>query len=540
MNMSRRDFMKASLSAMAYFGAASSVPAWVAKSAHALSKNLPSDRILVIVQMAGGNDGLNTVIPYADPMYLGNTWRPNLHITSGLEPTTLDSLNALHPKMVRLKEWWDNGNMAVVQNVGYPNPNLSHFVATDFWEFGTSPGSNLGQTAAGQTGWAARFFDNACGGVPPDQIDPLTMVAGGHFLVPTTLDGSATYRPPAIADFEFYQLLYPGIDAQPGSFLAEYGDIVRGASETIANFPALNGELDFLQRSFNLAQASVDDVAVAAALDPVTGAEPYPRGTLGDGLDICSRIIRAGFNTKIFYVTQSGYDTHANQFANGDPANAGDHQQLLEEFDQSLHAFMTDMALTGNLDKVVLLTFSEFGRRVAENGSDGTDHGTGNCLFALGGPVEKGVYGGQPKLDEDTVNANSGNLEHDIDFRAVYSRVIRDWFGADPEPIFGTEDWEQFGIGDDMDAIPFLKGDDPPPPEIPEDVNDDGEVNAVDVQLTINDALGGDSGQNTDVNNDGVTNAVDIQSVINAALGISGKATGPFMPGNAASRKMGR
>lgn len=518
MSMKRRDFLKASLGSMAYFSAAATVPAWVAKSAHALTDLIANDRILVIVQQAGGNDGLNTVIPYTDPFYTGDMWRPNLHITSGFDNTIIDSFNALHPSMIRLKDWWDNGNMAVLQNVGYPNPSLSHFVSTDYWEYGTSPGSQIGATLEGTKGWVGRYFDNACAGIPTEEIDPIAMAATGHFSVPKALAGSERYTPPAILDFDFYKIPYPGTDDQPGSYFYEYGQIIQTYAEIVGNLSTLNPEGDFLQRVYNLATASIADVATASELEPLPGIT-YPRGQLGDGLDMASRMIRAGLGTRIFYVSQGGYDTHANQFLANDPVAQGDHPRLLGTFDESLDAFLQEMDASGNLDRVLVMTFSEFGRRVGENGSSGTDHGAGNCLFVLGGAVNKGVYGGQPQIDPDTVNANNGNLGHEVDFRSVYGRVIRDWLGGDPESIYGTADWENFGIGEGVDAIPFINAAEPAGPE---DVNGDGVVNSADIQTTINAVLGMDvGGANADVNEDGQVNSADIQTVINTVLGAS-------------------
>jgi uncharacterized protein (DUF1501 family) len=511
--------LKASFGSMAYFSAASTVPAWIAKSAHALTEMVSNDRILVIVQQAGGNDGLNTVIPYTDPYYNDATWRPNLHITTGLENTVLDEANALHPKMVRLKDWWDNGNMAIIQNVGYPNPNLSHFVATDFWEFGTSPGSALNGAIEGTKGWVGRYFDNACAGIPQEEINPLSMAATGHFLVPKTLAGSDRYTPPAIFDFNFYDIPFPGVDEKPGEFFHDYGDVLKAYMDRLGSIPAVNGEADFLQRVYSLATASIEDVAIASGVQPLEGVT-YGQGQLGQGLDMASRMIRGGLNTRIYYVSQGGYDTHANQFAGTDPIEQGDHPRLLEEFDQELHNFLYEMSESGNLDRVLMLSFSEFGRRIAENGSSGTDHGAGNCLFALGGPIEKGVYGGQPQIDPDTVNLNNGSLGFEIDFRAVYARVINDWLAGDAEAVFGETDWASFDLASHVQEIPFIKDSTPQQPE-PEDINSDGDVDATDVQLVVNGALGiPTNGADTDVNDDGETNATDVQRVINAALGI--------------------
>ncbi|MBI2421971.1 MAG: DUF1501 domain-containing protein [Candidatus Hydrogenedentes bacterium] len=452
MNCNRRQFMKTGLSSMACFSTASTMPLWIARSAQALGNPL-DDRILVIYQMAGGNDGLNTVIPYSDPKYLdngANSLRPTLHITSGLEATELgDGLNALHPKLVRLKNWYSAGKVAIVQNVGYPNPSLSHFTGTDYWELGVSPGSTLTATQ----GWASRYYDNMCNGAPPPEVDPLAMMAGGMSRLPLTLSGSNYFLPPAVESFESYNIEVP---TNPIAF----GEHIRNYIELMSNLNVpLNSSLDYIQRAANIAQASVEDMQIAA-LTPIIN--PYPSGspTLGPGLDMVSRIIRTEspvFKTRVFYVTQGGYDTHANQSDGSDPANNGTHPQLLDEMDRCLDAFLQDMADSGNLDRVLLLTFSEFGRRPQENGSNGTDHGTASCLFAMGGGVNGGVYGGQPNLAPLTGGNQGGNLEHAVDFRSVYSIVLRDWLQVDPALIFGPDFTNPaFNIAGGMGGIEFI------------------------------------------------------------------------------------
>lgn len=494
MTMNRRQFLQASLGSMAYFTAARTVPAWVANSAAAIRKSLPTDRILVIVQQAGGNDGLNTIIPYADDLYMGDSLRPNLHITSGF--TVLDGLNAMNPRLSRLAQWYLDGKMAVVQNVGYPNPDYSHFVSTDFWERGNSPGSTL----VTYQGWLSRYFDNKCAGTPANDINALSMLAGGLSVLPGTLDGSDIYRPPAVPKFDTYQLRAPG-NAQ-GQHRLDYID-------AIARLGAINSDTDFLQRTTITAEASIADLATASAIPVIN---PYPAGSLGTGLDMVSKVIRAGFETPIYYVSQGGYDTHANQFG-VDPATTGDHPELLDTFDQALDAFLKDMQVSGNLDRVLVLTFSEFGRRVSENFSHGTDHGAGNCLFAFGGKVHGGIYGGQPDLS----NLIQGNLIYKIDFRSVYARVLRDWMDIDPAAIFGDADFNNpaFSIPVGMATAAFLT-------EIQKgDVDRDGDVAADDIQMVINKALGRPVNFNTDIDGDGDTDASDIQAVISAVL--SGK-----------------
>ena len=182
---------------------------------------------------------------------------------------------------------------------------------------------------------------------------------------------------------------------------------------------------------------------------PVTGT--YTNDGFGNGLKLASQVIRAGFNTRIFYVSQGGYDTHANQIATGDPLNQGDHPRLLNTFNQNLHAFMSEMNASGDLDRVLVMTFSEFGRRVKENGSKGTDHGAANVMFLLGGGLNAGIYGGQPNL----TNLIKGNLRHTVDFRTVYSRVIETWFGSSAAPVFGQAAYDNT-IAPELSEVDFI------------------------------------------------------------------------------------
>ena len=495
MQFTRRQFIETSLKSMAVFSTAATTPMWITQSAQAATQALGKGKRLVIVQLGGGNDGLNSVIPYQDDLYMGDSLRPNLHITSGFDALKLDGLNALNPRLANMKTWWDKGMMAVVQNVGYPNPNLSHFTSTDFWERGTSTGSNL-QTIQG---WVSRYFDNQCAGMPEDSIDALTMLGAGIAFVPNAIDGSSLYRPPAVPDFDAYVLRAP--DTLVGDLRKEY---IRRVNQ----LPATNGDIDFLQRSAATAQASVADMAVASAMPTIN---PYPAGSLGIGLDMVSKVIRAGFDTPVFYVTQGGYDTHANQWGT-DPATTGDHPALLDTLDKALHAFLSDMEASGDLDNVMVLTFSEFGRRVAENFSHGTDHGAANSLFVFGGQVKRGVYGGQPDLSDLII----GNLKHRIDFRAVYARVLQFWMGVDPKPILGYADFAdpRFGIPEAMRQIPFIG------PDLLGDINGDGAINSADVQLVVNAALNrASTNLPTDITGDGFTSADDIQKVVNLTLG---------------------
>lgn len=431
MELTRRDFIKAGLGGLAYISATAAVPVWVAKSAHGLAAGQFEDRILVLLQMAGGNDGLNTVIPYQDDRYYNA--RPVLGVRDGYH-TLGDGLNALHPRLGDLKAWYDEGHMALLQNVGYPNPNLSHFLSTDYYEYGASPGS---QVMPGETGWVARFFDNACAGVAPEDIPALSILALNTSELPNTLGGSENYLPPRVSNL--------------GDFSLNAGTDLRARYlSTLNRLNVPNSDLDYIQRVENVVEVVVDEFSQA---NETADLRDYPGGRLGNGLKNISKLIRSGRETKIYYCSQSGYDTHANQ-SGGNP-NFGAHADLLGEFNAGLNAFLTDMRESGNLHKVLVLTFSEFGRRVEQNGSNGTDHGGASCLMALGGGVVGGVYGGQPDLR--TGSLVRGNLGHKVDFRAIYANVIKDWFGEDPEPVFGADFNDPiFEIPLGMDMAPFV------------------------------------------------------------------------------------
>jgi uncharacterized protein (DUF1501 family) len=432
MPLTRRRFLKVGLSSMAWFTLEATTPNWIARAARAAGSPCFRDgRILVIVQQAGGVDGLNMAIPRTDPVYYDDLVRPTLRVPAGQE-LNLDGLNGLHPRMANLADWYQQGKLAVVNNVGYANPNLSHFTATDYWEFGGVPGQVLPRE-----GWVAQFFDNSCEGAPDPEA--LRMVVAGKSSLPDALSGSAIYTPPAIQN--------------PANYVLDAGsdrDLRLGAIHDLNNQATIDPQIDFLQRSSNLAEASIDDVAVAAAM-PIL-VDDYSADSLGNGLKMASQIIRAGFDTSVFYVSQGGYDTHANQVLGAGDLTDGDHPQLLAALDQSLNAFLSEMQLSGNLDRVVVMTFSEFGRRVAENGSQGTDHGAANCLLLAGGGVAGGVYGGQPDL-QDLIK---GNLKHKIDFRSVYSAVMEGWLGQQAAAVFGQTAYDDI-IAQELAGLQFLQ-----------------------------------------------------------------------------------
>jgi uncharacterized protein (DUF1501 family) len=439
-DMNRRQFMKVGLSSLAYFTLEATTPNWIIKAARALPVTCLNDgKILVILQQSGGNDGLNTVIPRTDPIYYDAATRPTIRVASGSE-INLTGAVGLHPKLSNLADWFNSGNVAVLQNVGYVNPDLSHFSSTDYWETGSVPGTTLPTQ-----GWVARFYDNTCNGTGDPEA--LFMAATGMSTVPGSFENATNYTPPAVSSASSYNLTVNGSTSASTTDRTARLSAIHSLNTLTTSDP----EVDFIQRSENTAEASITDIATASQQTDLVPAGSYTTDTFGTGLKLASQVIRAGFKTRIFYVSQGGYDTHANQVDTNDPLNGGDHPQLLGVFNQNLHAFLTEMQLSGNLDRVLVLTFSEFGRRVAQNSSNGTDHGAANVMFALGGGVNGGVYGGQP----DLANLIKGNLAHQVDFRAVYSQVIENWFGAQAAPVFGTTAYNST-IQTDMAKVRFV------------------------------------------------------------------------------------
>jgi len=448
MPLRRRDFIRAGLGGLGYFSTAALVPDWIIRSAAAIEDLSGENRILVIVQLEGGNDGLNTLVPYTDPLYNSDI-RPTLHVPTA-QLHLIDNLNGLHPALPALAESYGDGRVAIIQNVGYPNPDLSHFVSTDYWEQGRAPGGpNLGTQ-----GWVGRFFDQTCGSAP--DVDPLTMVGAGHSRIPGSLK-AVTYSAPAIASVATYQI--QGAAGLP----AVIGTRRLNDLHALNDVPAADPAIEFIQNSANVAEASI---AVVQNLS-YNPAVVYPSTKLGQDLLLCSRLIhQPGIAPKVLHVRQAGYDTHADQGVPGSPG-LGDHPALLIDLNDALGAFMSDLAASGNLDRVLILTFSEFGRRVRQNDSDGTDHGAASILFVLGGRIRGGVYGGQPNLSstEDVMDpagfivprVQKGNLSHTVDFRSVYARVIESWFGSQAAPgVFGQSVYDGI-IFPDLPKIDFIR-----------------------------------------------------------------------------------
>jgi uncharacterized protein (DUF1501 family) len=399
MKLSRRDFLHSA----AAFSAIGMMPRFLAHAAENPAnavKGFKDDRVLVVVQLGGGNDGLNAVVPYGDDAYYRA--RP----TIGLKENRLLRINdhlAFSDKLEGLMRLYDRGDLALVQGVGYPNPNRSHFRSMEIWHTASSSDEFLGY------GWVGRYFDNNCSGSAVPQVGlavdaerPQAFDGEKGFGIATTDPGKFGWDPGGLKNVEahFEALNTPG----------------HGAA---------NPTLDFLRHTTTSAMASAAEVRQAADKGKVEAAVRGRRTT--NQLDMIAGLIRGGLDTRIYYVSTGGFDTHTNQL------NAQD--RLLDQVSTALYGFQQQLEKDGTADRVVTMVFSEFGRRVGENASGGTDHGTAAPLFLVGKGINPGLYGETPSLTD----LDDGDLKHNVDFRTVYASLLGDWFEADPTPVLNGD-----------------------------------------------------------------------------------------------------
>ena len=367
------------------------------------------DTILVVLQLAGGNDGLNTVVPFGDDSYFKA--RPGLAVPAD-KVHRLDGYCGLHPSLENLFGLLGEGHAAIVQGVGYPNPNRSHFRATEIWHTASDADKNEAY------GWLGRYCDAACAGE-----DPGSGIAIGDQVPQVLLSKSGqSIAIGAPQDYQFQD----GMDPVPMEPDDDAGAPAGGSIDAL--FGAADEEVnvaDFLQRT------ALDAVASSSKVQDVLrrahGGADYPASDLGRRLRLVARLIGGGMSSRVYYVSLGGFDTHANQ--------AGAHGRQLAVFDQAVGAFCRDMRDQGNFDRVLLLTFSEFGRRVAQNASGGTDHGAAAPLFLCGGALQGGLLGKHPSLTK----LERGDLIHHTDFRSVYATLLEQWLKTPSAPVLGRE-----------------------------------------------------------------------------------------------------
>lgn len=414
----RRQFLYTGLAMVSTIGSA---PSFLTSSSAALAAGVdprlssqpgvPEDRVLVVVQLSGGNDGLNTVVPFGVPAYYQS--RPAIGVAEN-DVIPLDTTNGigLHPALRPVHELIGEGLGTVVQGVGYPNPNRSHFASMDIWHTGdTLAGGRGGGGVSGGiprgTGWVGRAMDadkkqtEGLGCICFGSESPLA--AQGQHAKPVAFDRPEMFR-------------WTGRDLHPA--LSEAYDTLQHApTASSADDPA-----SFIFRTAMDAQVASDRVRNAVAKRPETR---FPGGDLGRQLAMVASMIKAGLPTRVYYVALGGFDTHANQ--------AGQHQRLLSDFADSMKAFYAELAATGHRSRVVTMAFSEFGRRVRQNASGGTDHGAAGPLFLFGEGVKSGLLGQHPSLDQ----LDEGDLAHTTDFRCVYAELLDRWLKLDSRTVLG-------------------------------------------------------------------------------------------------------
>ena len=380
--------------------------------------------ILVILQMAGGNDGINTVVPYANDFY--RRARPRIALAEKDVLKINDDIG-LHASLTGFKELYDAGQLAIIQGVGYPNPNRSHFRSTEIWQ--TASDSEKFENY----GWLGKYFDNTCSG-----CDPTVAVTVGRQMP----QAFAAKNPKGIAveNPQNYRFVAQGGES-PQMVEHSFRDMneqemdsghTENSGGTIA---ALDGPgartkgspLEFLERTALDAQVSSDEIRAVSAR--TENKATYPGSQLGNSLKLVAKLIGGGLPTRVFYVSQGGYDTHTNQL----PTQA----RLLKDLGDSVKSFTDDMKAQGNMPRVLVMTFSEFGRRVSDNASGGTDHGAAAPMFIVGDKVKAGLLGQYPSLAP--ADLFQGDVKYNVDFRCAYAAVLENWLKTKSEPVLGRK-----------------------------------------------------------------------------------------------------
>ncbi|HEU4743090.1 MAG TPA: DUF1501 domain-containing protein [Meiothermus sp.] len=382
--MDRRDFIKKSLLTLALGQAA---PSLLSRSALAAQSK---DKILVVVNLFGGNDQLNTLVPFKNDLYY--RLRPNIAVK---RETVLDLGQngqnlGLHPELRPLMNMWDQGNLALIPQVGYPNPNRSHFISTSIWH-------TADPTRKEETGWLGRWGD--------EQADPFcdTFIGGAS---PQAVTGDKRAAP-AISGVDSFTIRMPKPFEE--AMEKEMAQVRQGPAEQVRQaMLSLRGALDKIGR-----------------IRAYTNKAQYPDNNFGKAMADVARMIAGGLGSSVYYTTLGGWDTHAAQ-----PVRQ---QELLGYLAQTLSAFRQDMKALGRDQDVLIMVFSEFGRQVAENASFGTDHGQGGLMLVTGGGVKGGLYGSEPDLEDLELNA----LKYKTDFRNVYAASLR-WIQADVQKVLGA------------------------------------------------------------------------------------------------------
>ena len=409
MSVSRRDFIRGGVAAFTVSFAAPSFLADIARAQGARSRSL------VVLYLGGGNDALNTVIPYQDPFYYSR--RPVIAVPAAQVLQVGSDAGGralgLHPRLTGLRDIFNEGHLAIVQRAGYPNSSRSHFQGSDIW--GTAdPSSPSG------LGWLGRYLEtvpaNALSGWSATRELPRALL-------------SRDVSVPAIPDARTYSFNSPNPAAEA---MNERVAATKIASHVPVNRP----QVAFVNSAAMGALETLDRVASVSAY---TGTVAYPNNGLAIALRTVAGSIVRGIGTRVYWVQTGGFDTHATQGAGG----AGSYGNLMGTFGDSVRAFYNDLRNQGLLGDTMILQFSEFGRRISENGSAGTDHGAAGMMMAIGGAVRGGLHGTAASLDPNPANPtlenNGGDVRFETDFRSVYARVLDHWLGANSQSILGGD-----------------------------------------------------------------------------------------------------
>ena len=356
-----------------------------------------NEKVVVIIQLSGGNDGLNTVVPFRNDIYYRE--RPSIAIKS----TNVLRLNddiGLNPALETIKELYDNGLVSIINNVGYPNPDRSHFRSMDIWQTGSSASEYL------STGWIGRYLDAQCAGqsvkIAPHQAleidDTLSLVLKGK-----NLNGLALQNPEKLFSQTQSGYVKANTKLAPSDDHENVAKLYKNLAETVSS-------AEYVYNKAKIHKSS----------------KMYPTTELGKSLKTIAELITSGVSTRVYYVSLSGFDTHIRQNDQQD--------RLLRQYAEAVGVFVDDLKSTNRLDDVMIMTFSEFGRRVKQNASNGTDHGTANNVFVIGGPHRT-----TPILSEapDLTDLDNGDLKYKIDFRQIYASLLDNWLKADSRLVLG-------------------------------------------------------------------------------------------------------
>jgi uncharacterized protein (DUF1501 family) len=357
----------------------------------------PGNKVLVILQLSGGNDGLNTVIPYRNDLYYKA--RPRLGVERSKALSLTDEAG-LHPALTAFKELYDDGSLGILNSVGYPNPDRSHFRSMDIWHTGSQSSEYW------TTGWLGRYLDAQCKGCDKPtyalELDDMLSLAlkGDDMKAIAMRDPRRLY---GTANEQFFK------------------EVMKNHSDDAGEQP-----VDYLYKTMSETLSSADYIFKQSRLKPSTA--DYPKTEIGQSMKTIASLIYSDINTKVYYLSLGSFDTHINQ--------GNQQQNLFNQMNEAIKSFTKDLKTNGRFDDVLLMTFSEFGRRVSQNASGGTDHGTANNMFFIGGGLkQKGIINAMPDLND----LMEGDLKYKVDFKNVYATVLKNWLGADDATILAHQ-----------------------------------------------------------------------------------------------------